>query len=375
MTKRRSIPKVVETRLLQACRRRCCLCVFLDDDHGVSRGQIAHIDGNPSNAAYGNLAWLCLRHHDEYDSRTSQSKGITEEELTSWRDRLHAQYEQVDPDASGESVKGARVRASAIRRGPRLCAQIRVENTDMRPLRIACWICEMRTELGEQYRESVHDSLPIVLAERQEHVFLAHLGQVRADTITAIGVKDSDRRVWMAPECDVASFAALAADEERLAHLMPSPTEALIPKDESLAIQFEARPEGSGRHLCFVARVTNTGAEPVPILGARLDWRFVAARAEPSAGILRARKLGSAIDLPSPLKGAALLPSETVEFVIERGFARVLVEAAASDVDRHALAFSVVVSPKHCWRCTEDGLPETVEQVARSILAAAHSGS
>jgi len=52
------------------------------------RVQFAHIDRDPSNSTAENLAPLCLDHHDEYDSRPSQSKGITQHELRSYKDQL-----------------------------------------------------------------------------------------------------------------------------------------------------------------------------------------------------------------------------------------------------------------------------------------------
>lgn len=93
MTPRSPIPKSVETELLTASRRRCCVCVFLHDSNDARRGQIAHINRDPSDSRFDNLVWLCLEHHDEYDSRTSQSKGLTAGEVRRYRDQLYARNE------------------------------------------------------------------------------------------------------------------------------------------------------------------------------------------------------------------------------------------------------------------------------------------
>jgi hypothetical protein len=69
--------------------RRCCLCFGLSGDFSQKRGQIAHLDKNPSNANPDNLVFLCLDHHDQYDSRTSQSKGITIHEIRYYRVLLY----------------------------------------------------------------------------------------------------------------------------------------------------------------------------------------------------------------------------------------------------------------------------------------------
>lgn len=54
------------------------------------RGQIAHVDRDAANNDPDNLAFLCLLHHDMYDSRSLQSKGMTPAELRSYRDELRS---------------------------------------------------------------------------------------------------------------------------------------------------------------------------------------------------------------------------------------------------------------------------------------------
>ena len=86
---RKKINPAVETQILVNCRRRCCLCFFLEGKTDVRTGQIAHIDGNRSNNKADNLVWLCLEHHDQYDSRTSQTKNLTANELKHYKNDLH----------------------------------------------------------------------------------------------------------------------------------------------------------------------------------------------------------------------------------------------------------------------------------------------
>ena len=71
---RERVPTRVVERILEKSRRRCAFCFGLNGDDTVKRGQIARLDGNPANNAESNLAFLCLEHHDEFDSRTSQAK-------------------------------------------------------------------------------------------------------------------------------------------------------------------------------------------------------------------------------------------------------------------------------------------------------------
>lgn len=88
MAARATISPEVIAEVVVASRRRCCVCFALGADTGEKRGQVAHIDRDASNSARDNLVFLCLDHHDQYDSRTSQSKGFTVDELTRYRAQL-----------------------------------------------------------------------------------------------------------------------------------------------------------------------------------------------------------------------------------------------------------------------------------------------
>ena len=88
---RAKIPAEVQEAVLVACRRRCAMCWGLHRDFDVKQGQIAHIDRDNANAAEANLVFLCLAHHDAYDTKTSQSKGWTQGEVVQFKASLHAE--------------------------------------------------------------------------------------------------------------------------------------------------------------------------------------------------------------------------------------------------------------------------------------------
>lgn len=87
--KRPKMPQDIETKVLTLSRRRCCLCFGLKADFDEKKGQIAHLDNNRANNKLENLAFLCLDHHDTYDSKTSQSKGIKGKEVKNYREELY----------------------------------------------------------------------------------------------------------------------------------------------------------------------------------------------------------------------------------------------------------------------------------------------
>jgi hypothetical protein len=86
---RKKLPAAVETQVLTLSKRRCAICFGISSNIDEQRGQIAHLDGDPNNNSVGNLVYLCLDHHDQYDSKTSQSKNYTKEEIKMYREQLY----------------------------------------------------------------------------------------------------------------------------------------------------------------------------------------------------------------------------------------------------------------------------------------------
>jgi len=92
---RKAVPQETQVEVLAACRRRCAICFGLNGDIGIKSGQIAHLDRDASNPSIDNLVFLCLEHHDQFDSRTSQSKGLTADEVRRFRQELAAAIEHL----------------------------------------------------------------------------------------------------------------------------------------------------------------------------------------------------------------------------------------------------------------------------------------
>lgn len=86
---RASISEATQNAVLTKSRRRCCFCFWLQGVDEVQKGQIAHLDQDRQNNSEDNLVFFCLEHHDEYDGKTSQSKGLRESEARHWRDELY----------------------------------------------------------------------------------------------------------------------------------------------------------------------------------------------------------------------------------------------------------------------------------------------
>lgn len=86
---RKKITANVQKSILINSRRRCAICFGLQRDTSLKNGQIAHLDQDSANDKEDNLAYLCMDHHDEYDSITRQRKNFTVEEVKHYRSELY----------------------------------------------------------------------------------------------------------------------------------------------------------------------------------------------------------------------------------------------------------------------------------------------
>lgn len=94
MNKRKKVPLADEADVLVRSGRRCCICYALKGNFQEKKGQIAHLDHNPENVLVDNLCFLCLDHHNEYDSQRRQSKGFTLKEVKQYRSDLYKTFSE-----------------------------------------------------------------------------------------------------------------------------------------------------------------------------------------------------------------------------------------------------------------------------------------
>jgi len=95
--RRANFTKGIQATVLFACKRRCAFCFGLDGDASSKDGQLAHIDRDNSNNSESNAAWLCFKHHNDYDGQPSQGKRLTKGELLRHRKALFVYLKQVQP--------------------------------------------------------------------------------------------------------------------------------------------------------------------------------------------------------------------------------------------------------------------------------------
>ena len=104
MSTRKKVNSQIQAEVLLNSRRRCCLCFGLERDFNLKKGQIAHVDKDNSNSKIENLVFLCFNHHDEYDSQTSQSKGIPSKEIVKYRIELQNHISEWESQKRNEQI-------------------------------------------------------------------------------------------------------------------------------------------------------------------------------------------------------------------------------------------------------------------------------
>lgn len=97
---RTKVTPAVEAELLTKSKRWCALCFGLKGLRKEKRGQIAHINRDSNDSRFENLVFLCMAHHDQYDSKTSQSKNYTRAEVKKYRDQIYTENSKQDYSAS-----------------------------------------------------------------------------------------------------------------------------------------------------------------------------------------------------------------------------------------------------------------------------------
>ncbi len=289
-------------------------------------------------------------------------------------------------EISGESVIEAgatspqqqlRISACPTRRGRISLAQVRLESIGIRPIRVVAWYYYWNEGRGgpDQLVEQHHDSLPVVLHERDHHELLGTL-ECCGSKVTGIGVVDSDRKRWDVPAEQVTTFARVAAQHPFPEHLLSD--EDRIPDDTSgqdLAISVRAQDSPHYPHKCLVVTVANNAANPVRVFRADLEWEYHPLRQlSDNADSRQVEEVGGSVSLSDQGSDEPIPSGGSREYTVDGVWAGVLQSAASADVPPETIKITLVTSRKRGWQVTGEGLPEAVTSVARSVATAQARG-
>lgn len=224
---RKKAPKPTVADVLVNFGRRCPLCFGLHSDASVKQGQIAHLDGDRTNDDENNLAFLCLAHHDLYDTVTSQSKGIELSEVRIYIERLKEYVATMRSGAWPDSISTAA--------SPRNASAPRGSTPAEYQLRLPIYVAVKSFLISVVTKAKVDlDSLMKLAAETEEAIFL--FDNATSDLIGEIYSR-------------AISLRSVQQKMEILSKSGQAYTEELINADYELMIWFSARLEGWRQHL------------------------------------------------------------------------------------------------------------------------------
>lgn len=161
---RKAVKQTDQMQVLVRSKRRCALCYGLGGDLTEKTGQIAHLNQDNSDASFGNLVWLCLDHHDQYDSITRQSKNYTLLEVKTYRDRLYAAL--AESDYSEADFAGLR---TYLRAYSELFEYLFAETTEV-AFKVHPNIMDQMAELRDRWQTSKHRSFNNAIAFHQDRI-------------------------------------------------------------------------------------------------------------------------------------------------------------------------------------------------------------
>ena len=125
---RRPIPEELEAQVSFASNLTCCVC-----KDRSKRTQFHHIDENPSNNIFENLAVLCFDCHDEAHIKGGVGRKLTPAVVTKHRDEWLKDV-QLRRDLANERAVTRQVRAVSISEQIKAEPRIRVRHTQLKDL-------------------------------------------------------------------------------------------------------------------------------------------------------------------------------------------------------------------------------------------------
>ena len=276
MATRKNTPKPTETNVLHKSQRRCCLCVYLRNDQAVKKGQIAHLNRNPLDDREENLVYLCLEHHDEYDTRTSVSKGLTDDEVKGYRDLL---YERNQPSP------------------PMIRFNVPFQRNTF---------FTGREEILAQVHEALAESVSVAVSQKTSHAIsgLGGVGKTQIAVEYAYRHRDEYQAVLWVGASDEST---LASGYSEIARLLSLPQKDL--NDQRLVIDGVKRWLDSNKGwLLILDNADDPKVLPTFMPGDPKGRILITSRAE------ELQEVG----IPKPLRLDAMLPDEALDFVLRR---------------------------------------------------------
>ena len=277
--------------------------------------------------------------------------------------------EIIQAELKKQSDRNLKVHINPVWNRNRLQAQIRLFNSGRGPIYIGTWWTEYGpngSKGAHCSRETIRGKLPTRLEEHDAAEFFINL-ESDVESLSAIGVFDGDRHLWLASAKDLAIFKHTA-----IAHRLPGADD--MPEEPSLeGVEVEVkasatRPAGM-THDRFEVTFKNLSDRTVSVFGARLGWKYTPPREMPKQpGKPAVSEAGGNVTLSRRSKKKQVGPGEQVLFVLDEDMSVFLVEVARGDVLDEDIVIEFASSGKTGWKASMDEIPSVVRAVANSVV-------
>jgi hypothetical protein len=342
----------------------------LENITDIKEGQIAHLDQDRNNNSTDNLAFLCLKHHDEYDTQPSQSKGFMLPEVKRYRNMLTKEVEKITTG----TISNLQVHAYPILQGRLRRIMFRVDNSGNEPVKINSVVIGYS---GNRSEETVSQGINpgehviITLNPGNECTFYATPNCSDFQEIIKIGVLEKNRKAWLISDLQLAVFKEQAKKAIFPEHLLDD--EDRIPEtvaDQKIDVSIYTEKSHNCLYETLCIQIENQGNVPIPVFSLDIHWDYTDAHLPQAqeTGTPRVVETGGGMTIPGFGISDPIFPNSKRIYKVEDEWAPVLVAAAGLNVDPKKIRLKIKTSRTQGWTITEQGLPESIRLVAKSVV-------
>ncbi|MHA7813417.1 MAG: hypothetical protein ACX94C_08505 [Phycisphaerales bacterium] len=161
-----------------------------------------------------------MDHHDQYDSKTSQSKGISEEELKTYKRLVEA---EINKRSQSEDLR-LRTRLNAVIPKGQFELHVDIENVSKDAIRLVACVLEYRSGgSGKAVVERGAQGLPVVLRERDTCRLAVNRIDFDPSALVGVSLLDSDRISYRVEDPQIKRAQGVQANLDRLRGVLPLP--------------------------------------------------------------------------------------------------------------------------------------------------------
>lgn len=247
---------------------------------------------------------------------------------------------------------------------------LNIFNAGTSPIYLAGWYSEWGDRSALISRECVRGQLPFRLQAQDTYLLVVDLGDRGFTDLKTIGIVDGSNNHYNASETETAIMVQ-QAERYSVLHKKPDTTELEARLREcKVDVHADIQDVPHGMRT-LVIDFTNKSNIPIPLVGARIEWKYDPPRiltrhpgaAASASEISGSVNLACRANLSSPMP-----PGATVQFYIHPDVAGILVEMLLGDVKDKDIAVTFGTTTSFGWKASQDEIPGTIREFAQHVV-------